>query len=168
MRAADKIVARREMVLRSESAKLQGQTVVFTNGCFDLLHPGHVSYLEGARSLGSVLFVGLNSDESVRLLKGAGRPYMTEDDRALLIAGLEAVTLVTMFGEDTAIDLIEHVRPDVFAKGGDYDDDPASPDYPIEGGAVSSYGGRVCILPLAPGYSSTSMVEKIRAAATSQ
>ena len=134
-----------------------GKQVVFTNGCFDLLHPGHVRYLREARSLGDLLVVALNSDASVQLLKGAGRPILNQDERAEVIAALEVVDYVTIFDEETPRELIARLLPDVLVKGG---------DWPIESivgrQEVEAAGGRVLSLPYLQGSSTSSIVERIR------
>jgi len=132
------------------------QRVVFTNGCFDILHLGHVEYLEAASQLGDVLVVGLNSDASVRQLKGPARPILPQEARARILAALEFVEAVIIFDEETPEKLIEALRPDVLVKGGDYTEDQ------IAGASfVRSYGGEVIILPYIPGYSTTSLIQKI-------
>lgn len=132
--------------------------IVFTNGCFDLLHPGHVDLLARARALGGLLVVGLNSDASVRGLKGPARPVVPWRDRALVLAGLSSVDYVTGFDEPTPLRLIEAVLPDVLVKGG---------DWPVESivgrEAVERSGGRVESLPLLPGYSTSSLIQRIKA-----
>ena len=120
MKAKDKIKGPRQLRSWLERVRKAGQKIVFTNGCFDILHAGHVSVLEFARSKGDVLVVGLNSDASVRRLKGPSRPVNTQADRALVLAALESVSAVCIFEEDTPYHLIELVRPDVLVKGGDY------------------------------------------------
>lgn len=135
--------------------RAEGRTVVLTNGCFDLLHTGHVRYLEGAKELGEVLVVGINSDRSARRLKGPHRPVNGEDDRAETVAALRAVDAVTVFDEETAMALVEAVQPDVYVKGGDYSADPGDPAYPPEGRAVTAYGGTVVTLPYVAGRSTT-------------
>lgn len=132
------------------------QRVVFTNGCFDILHLGHVEYLEAASQLGDVLVVGLNSDASVRQLKGPTRPVLPQEARARILAALEFVEAVIIFDEETPEKLIEALRPDVLVKGGDYTEDQ------IAGASlVRAYGGEVVILPYIPGYSTTSLIQKI-------
>jgi rfaE bifunctional protein nucleotidyltransferase chain/domain len=131
--------------------------VVFTNGVFDLLHPGHVDVLVGARAHGDALVVGLNSDDSVRRLKGPTRPVRTEVDRAYVLAALEAVSLVCVFAQDTPRDLVLALRPDVIVKGGDY-----SPDTVVGAEDVRSWGGECVIIPLTPGHSTTSIIERLR------
>ena len=133
-----------------------GATAVFTNGCFDLIHHGHVVYLQKARSLGDALFLGLNSDDSVRRLKGAGRPVLPLKDRAGILAGLEAVDHICVFGEDTPRNLIRTLLPDVLVKGGDY-----SPDQIVGREEVEAAGGRVTTVPFVQGRSTTQIVEKI-------
>jgi len=132
--------------------------VVFTNGVFDLLHPGHIDVLLGARSEGAQLVVGLNSDASVRRLgKGPDRPVRGENDRAIVLAALEMVDAVVVFDQDTPLELIRALEPDVVVKGGDYT--PAS----VVGSAdVTARGGRVVIIPITPGHSTTSTIEKLR------
>lgn len=130
--------------------------VVFTNGVFDLLHPGHVDILTRARAHGDALVVGLNTDASVRRLKGPRRPIRTESERAYVIAALEAVDAVVLFGEDTPLELVVALRPDVIAKGGDY------AEATIAGGAeVKGWGGEVVVVPLTSGQSTTSIIEKL-------
>ena len=133
------------------------QRVAFTNGVFDLLHPGHVDVLMGARAQGDLLVVGLNSDASVRRLKGPERPVRAEQDRAFVLAALECVDAVVLFTEDTPLELVRALRPDVLVKGGDYT------EATIVGAAdVKAWGGRVVVVPLTPGQSTTSIVEKLR------
>jgi D-beta-D-heptose 7-phosphate kinase/D-beta-D-heptose 1-phosphate adenosyltransferase len=153
--AADKIVERDELVARLKRPR--GERVVFTNGCFDVLHRGHVEYLEAARALGDVLVVGLNTDDSVRRLKGPSRPVNPQDDRAYVLAGLAAVDYVTYFAEDTPRDLIVALLPDVLVKGGDYRKED------IVGGAeVEAAGGQVVVAPLVPGRSTTAILQRAR------
>ena len=134
-----------------------GQRVVFTNGCFDILHAGHVRYLEAARALGDCLVLGLNTDASVRRLKGETRPVNTELDRAAVVGALVAVDYVVLFDEPTAELLIEKVRPAVYAKGGDYTRETLP-----EAKIVEKYGGEVHFIDLVPGRSTTKIIEKIR------
>ena len=131
--------------------------VVFTNGVFDLLHPGHVDVLVGARRRGDALVVGLNSDASVRRLKGPARPVRTEAERAYVLAALQPVDVVTVFDEDTPLALVRALRPDVIVKGGDY-----SPDTIVGAADVRAWGGEVVVIPLTPGQSTTSIIEKLR------
>ena len=129
----------------------------FTNGCFDLLHPGHVKYLEDARALGGFLVVGLNSDASVARLKGMGRPLQDETARALVLLGLRSVDAVVRFDEDTPLELIKALQPDILIKGGDY-----TPDTVVGRDVVETRGGRVVIIPLIPGHSTSRIEERIR------
>lgn len=132
--------------------------VVFTNGVFDLLHPGHIDVLRGARAEGSRLIVGLNSDASVRRLgKGPGRPVRTEADRAYMLAALGMVDAVVLFDQDTPLDLVRQLEPDVIVKGGDY-----APASVVGAAEVTARGGRVVIIPVTPGHSTTSTIEKLR------
>ena len=137
--------------------RTRGARVVFTNGCFDLLHPGHVRYLEAARALGDVLVVGLNDDASVRRLKGPGRPILRVDERAEVLAGLAAVDHVVVFPEDTPLALIETLEPDVLVKGADW-----APDDVVGRDSVLGRGGRVERIDLVPGASTTELVRRIR------
>jgi D-beta-D-heptose 7-phosphate kinase/D-beta-D-heptose 1-phosphate adenosyltransferase len=152
-----KIVGRAR--LRAILRKLQasGKRVVFTNGCFDIIHAGHVRYLRKARSLGDLLVIGMNSDKSVRRLKGRGRPLVKEADRAELLAALEMVDCVTIFDEDTPASLIEALKPDVLVKGGDYGLKEV-----VGRETVKASGGRVVIVPLVKGRSTTGLIKKIR------
>ncbi len=130
--------------------------VVFTNGVFDLLHPGHVDVLNAARAEGAALIVGINSDDSVRRLKGPTRPVRSEIDRAFVVAALECVDCVVIFGEDTPLELISALRPDVLVKGGDYAETAI-----VGAPEVKSWKGRVVVVPLTPGHSTTSIIEKL-------
>lgn len=129
---------------------------VFTNGCFDLLHPGHVSYLKDAKALGKSLIVGLNSDTSVKAIKGSKRPINPQNDRAQMLTALEMVDAVIYFHETTPIQLIQKIQPDIYVKGGDYQKENL-PESPI----VESYGGVVQILSFIDGYSSTKIIQRI-------
>jgi rfaE bifunctional protein nucleotidyltransferase chain/domain len=146
-------------LLSREIAKLRKERkrIVFTNGCFDILHKGHVEYLSSARKLGDVLVVGINDDESVCRLKGPQRPIMPLASRMAVLDALKMVDIVAPFGEDRPMELIKMIRPDVHVKGGDYRAEEL-PEY----GVVHSLGGTVRIIPLTPGYSVTSIVERIR------
>lgn len=139
-----------------KSWRSSGAGIVFTNGCYDLLHPGHVHLLQHAKELGERLVVGLNSDDSVRRLKGPGRPILNEGDRAALLSSLSCVDLVVIFRDDTPLALIEALQPDILVKGGDY-----RPEQVVGKDMVEALGGRVVILPLAQGYSTTGIVEKV-------
>lgn len=152
----DKIVSRKEAQLRVDELP---KPVIFTNGVFDVLHAGHVSYLAQARALGASLVVALNTDRSAkRLGKGPDRPLNNELDRATVLAALESASLVTWFDEDTPLELINELRPDVIVKGGDYDMNLLA-----ETKLVESYGGKAMALPFVNGYSTTALVSKIRA-----
>jgi rfaE bifunctional protein nucleotidyltransferase chain/domain len=151
------LLSRADLARRSEELRSQGKRVVFTNGCFDLLHPGHVLYLAEARALGDVLVVGLNSDSSVRRLKGPLRPYFPERDRALLLLSLRSVDLISVFEEPTPLELIRAVRPDILVKGGDY-----RPEEVVGREEVETLGGSVTIVPFHPGYSSSILIRRIR------
>ena len=132
--------------------------VVFTNGVFDLLHTGHIDLLSAARALGDCLIVGINTDESARRLKGPTRPVRSEAERAYVLAALECVDAVTAFDEDTPLELILAIRPDLLVKGGDY-----SPDTIVGRTEVESWGGRVHVVPLTAGHSTTRIIEALRA-----
>lgn len=152
-----KLASRQDAVQRVASLRANGP-VVFTNGVFDVLHRGHASYLAQARSLGGSLVVALNSDTSAkRLGKGPDRPLNNELDRAALMAALESVSLVTWFDEDTPLELITELRPDVLVKGGDYEMSQLA-----ETKVVEAYGGRAQAIPFVDGYSTTALVKKIR------
>lgn len=144
----------------AERARLRqaGQTLVFTNGHFDLLHVGHLDYLEKARALGDALFLGLNGDTSTRRLKGEGRPLVPALERARLLAALLPVTAVIIFDEDTAEHLVRILQPDVYVKGGDYSDKP----WP-ERDLVLAYGGRVALIDYLPDHSTSALIQKIKA-----
>jgi D-beta-D-heptose 7-phosphate kinase/D-beta-D-heptose 1-phosphate adenosyltransferase len=131
--------------------------VVFTNGVFDLLHPGHVDILDRARREGAALVVGVNSDASVKRLKGPARPIRTSVERMTVLAGLEAVDVVVLFEQDTPIELVRAIEPDVIVKGGDY-----SPETIVGADLVTARGGRVVVIPLVDGHSTTSTIEKLR------
>lgn len=131
--------------------------VVFTNGVFDLLHSGHIDVLTGARALGDALVVGLNSDASVARLKGPGRPVRSEAERAYVLAALAAVDVVVVFDEDTPLELVVALTPDIIVKGGDY-----SPDTVVGARETTARGGRVVIIPTTAGHSTTAIIEKLR------
>lgn len=159
MSLAAKIVARADLPHRLAGIP---RPLVFTNGVFDVLHPGHVEYLEAARALGGSLLVALNSDVSARMLgKGADRPINPEADRAIMISALESVSLVTFFEERTPVALLHEVRPDLYVKGGDYDMETLE-----ETRFLRSYGGDARAIPFRSGYSTTRLLERIRAAGT--
>jgi rfaE bifunctional protein nucleotidyltransferase chain/domain len=145
--------------------RVRGYPVVFTNGCFDILHLGHARYLAEAASLGSYLIVGVNSDESVkRQGKGPNRPINNQDTRAWMVASLHAVDAVCIFNDDTPIELIKLVQPDVLVKGGDYDvndTNSSSKKYIVGSDVVKARGGKVITIPTVEGFSTTSLIEKI-------
>jgi len=151
----DKLYTRDGLIAARVNWKKEGKKVVFTNGCYDLLHPGHIRLLEQARSLGDILILALNSDDSVRRLKGPTRPLMSEWDRAEVAAGLAAVDAITVFDEDTPRELIAAVLPDVLVKGADWAHWIAGRE------EVEAAGGQVMALALEPGYSTTGIVEEI-------
>ena len=138
------------------SLKRNGHTIVFTNGCFDLLHPGHIAYLQAARQMGDALIVGLNSDRSVKELKGAARPILTEVERAFILSGLESVSYITIFDESTPLNLIRSILPDVLVKGGDWGLSEI-----VGRKDVEDAGGKVVALPYEAGYSTSQIVERI-------
>jgi D-beta-D-heptose 7-phosphate kinase/D-beta-D-heptose 1-phosphate adenosyltransferase len=151
------ILALEEAILRFGREKRNGRRIVFTNGCFDLLHPGHIRSLELARELGDVLVVGLNSDASVRQLKGEGRPVIAEGERAEILAALESVDAVVIFDDLTPREVISRLLPDVLVKGGDW------PGNRIVGREeVEAAGGRVVSVPVVSGYSTSAILKKIR------
>ena len=142
---------------RREASRILGRRFVFTNGCFDLIHPGHTELLRRARSLGHYLLVGLNSDRSVRTIKGPDRPVQGEQARATVVAALASVDYVVLFDEDTPLRLIEALLPDILVKGGDY-----TPSSVVGKAEVERAGGHVHVIPLVPGFSSSQIAERIR------
>ena len=151
----DKILTREQMVAERARLKEQGTVVSFTNGCFDILHPGHVTYLQFAREQGDVLVLGMNSDASVKRNKGDDRPIVCEEDRSRVIAALECIDYVVLFDEDEPREMIAEILPDVLVKGGDY-----TPDSIAGGKTVLENGGRVEVLSFREGRSTSSMIEK--------
>lgn len=145
-----------ELAKAVASLKRKGKKIVFTNGCFDIIHYGHVKYLEKARGAGDVLVVGINSDKSVRRLKGKGRPVVSEKYRASLVAALESVDFVTIFGEDTPARLIRGVKPDVLVKGADW-----KPEQIVGADFVLASGGKVLAIPFEKGFSTTTLIKNI-------
>ncbi len=133
--------------------KKQGKKIVFTNGCFDIIHRGHVTYLKHAKELGDILVLGLNSDDSVRRLKGPARPVNNEQDRAVVLEALECVDYIVFFEEDTPLNLIKNIMPDILVKGG---------DYKAEDVVGKEYAGRVKIIDFVQGYSTTSTINKLK------
>jgi rfaE bifunctional protein nucleotidyltransferase chain/domain len=153
--AVEKIMTQEHLQARSSLWRENGERLVFTNGCFDLLHVGHVTLLEQARRLGDRLIVGINSDRSVSELKGPSRPIVSQADRARILAALSVVDAVVVFDEPTPLDLILATRPDVLVKGGDY-----NPNTVVGAQEVESWGGEVRIVPLVEGFSTTRLVAK--------
>lgn len=153
---ADKVCDLPHLKARVARWRAANERIVFTNGCFDLLHAGHVTYLEGARKLGDRLIVGLNTDRSVRALKGPSRPVIHEADRARVMAALEAVDAVILFDDDTPLALIDALRPDVLAKGSDYAEDQV-----VGGREIKSWGGKVALVELVPGRSTSGIISKL-------
>ncbi len=157
MQNLERVVSLEQAVRQVEALKRQGKTVVFTNGVFDLLHPGHVMFLERARALGDFLVVGVNTDASVRLLKGPERPIFPLEARLILLHALRSVDLLVPFEEDTPHRLIQALLPQVLVKGADY-----RPEEVVGREIVEQHGGRVVLLPLVPGYSTSKIIERIR------
>jgi rfaE bifunctional protein nucleotidyltransferase chain/domain len=147
---------RLELVDRATAARANGQRIVFANGCFDVLHVGHVRYLEAARALGDLLIVAINSDDQAHRLKGTGRPLVPQDQRAEIISSIEAVDLVTIFSEPTVTELLLALKPDIHVKGTDYTEESVP-----ERDVVRSYGGRVAIVGDPKDHSSSEMIEKL-------
>ena len=158
MSFAKKIIAWNDLPKWREQMRSSSRKLVVTNGCFDLLHAGHVTYLESARNLGDVLLIGLNGDDAVRRLKGEGRPINDEQDRATVLAALESVNGVCIFVEPTATRFLAHAQPDIYVKGGDYTIDTLNQD---ERKTVEKAGGRIVIIPFVPGKSTTATLAKI-------
>ena len=152
-----KIFSSKEIVFQINRWKMIGKTISFTNGCFDILHPGHIASLSDAAREADILVVGVNADVSARRLKGAGRPVMDENSRALMLASLAMVDAVVIFEEDTPLDLIQNVQPDVLVKGGDY-----TIEQIVGAKEVIAAGGRVVINPIVPGFSTTGIIGKIQ------
>jgi rfaE bifunctional protein nucleotidyltransferase chain/domain len=151
------IFTREQLIGQRSEWKRAGKTVVFTNGCYDILHPGHIRLLESARSLGDILILALNTDASVQRLKGPTRPLVSQGERAELAAALQAVNAVTFFDEDTPRELIAAVLPDILVKGADWSHFIAGRE------EVEAAGGKVLALPLEPGYSTTGILEEVLA-----
>jgi len=151
-----KIVSRTGIIERVNDWRKKGETIVFTNGCFDILHPGHVELLIQASALGSKLIVGLNTDNSVKKLKGPDRPFNNEDSRALILASLLYIDAVVLFDEDTPLLLISSITPDILVKGGDYNENEI-----VGADIVKAHGGKVVIVSLLEGYSTTLLGKKL-------
>ena len=158
MNFREKIIAWEQLPEWRKAFRAAGKKLVVTNGCFDILHLGHVTYLESARNRGDALLVGINSDDATRQLKGAGRPVNSETDRASVLAALQSVDGVCIFADAAATEFLAAAQPDVYVKGGDYALDTLNQD---ERRAVESAGGKIVLVPLVPGKSTTSLLEKI-------
>ena len=154
----EKILTLEKLQQHSKNLRASGKKVVATNGCFDLLHVGHVRYLKAARALGDVLIVGINGDQSVRELKGVGRPLNSEANRAEVVAALASVDLVTIFPEVRATRFLESVAPDVYVKGGDYNEDTLNPE---ERAVLKKIGATIDILPFEEGYSTSDLLARM-------
>lgn len=153
----DKIISREALAHLCAGWRVKSQRVVFTNGCFDILHPGHIQLLLQAAEQGDKLVLGLNTDASVKRLKGEGRPVNDEQSRALIMAAQLYVDAVTLFDEDTPLELIQVIHPDVIVKGGDY-----TPKTVVGNDFVTSYGGKVIIVPTVEGFSTTSIINRMK------
>jgi rfaE bifunctional protein nucleotidyltransferase chain/domain len=156
---SEKIVNQNRLASIADALREQGRRLVLTNGCFDLLHVGHVRYLQSARALGDALAVAINGDDSVRVLKGEGRPLNTESDRVEIVAALECVDYAVIFPEMRVTRLIEKVRPAIYVKGGDYT--PASL-HPEERAVLEKIGAEIRILPFEPGHSTSGLIERMK------
>ncbi len=154
----EKIISMEQLQPRAKDLRAKGKNIVATNGCFDLLHVGHVRYLTAARALGDVLIVGINGDESIRGLKGNGRPLNNENDRAELVAALECVDLVAIFPELRATRFLELAAPDIYVKGGDYKTETLNPE---EHQVLKKIGAKIDILPLEEGYSTSGLLARL-------
>ena len=153
----NRVLERKEAQELIDKLKKEGKKIVFTNGCFDILHAGHVRYLQKARSLGDMLILGLNSDASVSRLKGPSRPVVKQEDRATVLSGLESVDYIVMFEDDTPLDVIEQLVPHILVKGGDY-----IPDHIVGYDVVTRHGGQVIVVDFVEGRSTTKIIEAIR------
>jgi D-glycero-beta-D-manno-heptose 1-phosphate adenylyltransferase len=160
-----KILSLPELVQRSGSIRERNGSLVLTNGCFDLLHVGHTRYLHAARGLGDALAVAVNSDRSVRDIKGNGRPLIPENERAEVLAALESVDYVVVFDEETAVELVTAVKPTIYVKGGDYSSSPNDASFPPEGHAARANGGTVVIIPYQAGHSTSGIIAALDARA---
>lgn len=157
LNAAARVLDRDGIIAKARSARQAGQTIVFANGCFDVLHAGHIRYLQGARELGDVLMVAINADEQVKALKGEGRPILPECERAELVASIEVVDFVTIFAEPTVAQLLRAIEPDVHAKGTDYTEETVP-----EREVVRSFGGRVAIVGDPKNHSTSEMLKRFK------
>lgn len=160
----NKVLDLTQLLFQSNSCKIKGGKVGFTNGCFDILHRGHISYLEEAKKQCDLLIVGINSDTSIKQLnKGDNRPINNENDRAFVLAGMGFIDFTIIFSDSTPIKLIEAIKPDLLFKGGDYDvneKNPSNSKYIVGSDLVNSYEGKVITIPFVEGYSTTSILEK--------
>jgi D-glycero-beta-D-manno-heptose 1-phosphate adenylyltransferase len=156
---SDKVVPLEELQQRANKLHAAGKKIVATNGCFDLLHVGHIRYLTAARALGDALIVGINGDQSVRELKGAGRPVNNENDRAEILAALDCVDLVTIFPEIRATRFLEIATPDVYVKGGDYNQDTLNAE---ERQVLQKIGAKIDIVPFERGYSTSDLLARLK------
>ena len=156
-KATSRILSREDLIDRVKSARAKGARIVFANGCFDVLHVGHVRYLASARALGDLLIVGVNSDDQVALQKGAGRPILPSTERAEIVASLDSVDYVTVFAEPTVEQLLLALKPDIHAKGTDYTEETVP-----ERDVVRSYGGRVAIVGDPKDHSTSSLLSRLR------
>ncbi len=155
------IISRESLKSYGQKWREKGQRVVFTNGCFDLLHLGHIRYLAQARALGDLLVLGLNSDQSVRKLKGPLRPFAPEGERAEVMDALRPVDFVIIFDDLTASPLISELKPDIYVKGGDYSAGEEAGKPLPEAPAVKAYGGEIVLIPFLPGHSTTNLIQNI-------
>ena len=154
---SEKIMSREQLKQRVNTWRTERQTIVFSNGCFDIIHPGHAQYLAAAAALGSRLVIGVNTDDSVKRLKGAARPVISENERCLLLASFQFVDAVCLFDEDTPLELIKSIIPDVLVKGKDY-----TIDQIVGADFVLQHGGKVETIELVEGFSTSSLIEKIK------
>jgi len=154
---SEKIISREQLIQRVNTWRTERQTIVFSNGCFDIIHPGHAQYLAAAAALGSRLVIGVNTDDSVKRLKGASRPVISENERCLLLASFQFVDAVCLFDEDTPLELIKSIIPDVLVKGKDY-----TIDQIVGADVVLQHGGKVETIELVEGFSTSSLIEKIK------
>ena len=154
-----KVLDRAELAKEIEQLKAAGKTVVHTSGVFDVLHPGHLSYMRDARALGDILIISINSDASTSAIKGPNRPYNNEQDRAQMLAGLKWVDYVTVFDEETPTEILDELKPSIHVKGGDYD-----PEAMPETATVKKHGGEVKVIPLVGEYSTTRFINRVLAA----
>ena len=158
MSAIEKILSLKKLPVWRQKLRESNRRLVVTNGCFDLLHAGHVTYLEQSAAQGDLLLVGCNGDDSVRELKGSGRPVNAEEDRALVLAGLESVGAVVIFHEKNAVNFLRMAQPDVYVKGGDYTLETLVTD---EREVIEESGGEIVIIPFVPGKSTSSIIERM-------